>query len=140
MIKYQNMIDLPHPAPKYHIRMPIENRAAQFAPFAALTGYEEAVKEARRLTDHKPELSEEEKDILDLELQNATNRADREVIITYFVPDMKKDGGCIVDCNVSIKKVDPNERVLILRNGNKIPLDNILKISIPDIQSDKEKN
>lgn len=69
MTEYGTMVTRSHPDPKYHTRMPMESRAAQFAPFAALIGYEEAVEEAHRLTDHRPELSEEEKETLDRSLQ-----------------------------------------------------------------------
>ena len=71
MMDHNDMVTRPHPDPKYHTRMPMENRAAQFAPFAALTGYDEAVAEAHRLTEHRPELSEEEKDALDWGLRQA---------------------------------------------------------------------
>lgn len=81
MTDYGYMMTRPHPDPKYHTRMPMESRAAQFAPFAALTGYEEAVEEAHRLTDHKPELSEEEKEALDRSLQKALDNPGKDVMI-----------------------------------------------------------
>lgn len=129
MNKYQKIIDLPHPAPKYHSRMAMENRAVQFAPFAALTGYEEAVKEAGRLTNQKPELSEDEKYRLDLMLQQALSDNSKEVIVTYFVPDQKKSGGSIMRKTDYINRIDEYNRMLILRNEDVIPLSDILSLN-----------
>lgn len=129
MNKYQKIIDLPHPVPKYHPRMAIENRAVQFAPFTALTGYEEAVKEAGRLTCQKPALSEEEKYRLDLMLQQALSDNNKEAIVTYFVPDQRKSGGSIIRKTDYINRIDEYNRMLILRNGDVIPLNDILSLS-----------
>lgn len=133
MTEYQDMVTRPHPDPKYHTRMPMENRAAQFAPFAALTGYEEAVEEAHRLTDHRPELSEEEKDALDRALQQALEEIERPVTITRFIPDARKEGGRIVTKKGQIRRLDAYHRRLVFEDGDRIPLDEIL-----DLQSGKE--
>nr|WP_076777767.1 YolD-like family protein [Lachnoclostridium phocaeense] len=133
MTEYQDMVTRPHPDPKYHTRMPMENRAAQFAPFSALTGYEEAVEEAHRLTDHRPELSEEEKDALDRALQQALEEIERPVTITRFIPDARKEGGRIVTKKGQIRRLDAYRRRLVLEDGDRIPLDEIL-----DLQSGKE--
>lgn len=133
MTEYQDMVTRPHPDPKYHTRMPMENRAAQFAPFAALTGYEEAVEEAHRLTDHRPELSDEEKDALDRALRQALEEKERPVTITRFIPDARKEGGRIVTKKGQIRRLDAYRRRLVLEDGDRIPLDEIL-----DLQSGKE--
>ncbi len=127
------MMTRTHPDPRYHTRMPMKNRAAQFAPFAALTGYEEAVEEAHRLTDHRPELSDEEKDALDRALRQALEEKKRSVTITRFIPDARKEGGRIVTKKGQIRRLDAYRRRLVLEDGDRIPLDEIL-----DLQSGKE--
>ena len=128
MTEYQDMVTRPHPDPKYHTRMPMENRAAQFAPFSALTGYEEAVEEAHRLTDHRPELSEEEKDALDRALQQALEEIERPVTITRFIPDARKEGGRIVTKKGQIRRLDAYHRRLVFEDGEKIPLGEVLEL------------
>ena len=92
---YEDIINLPHHVSPIHPPMPLSDRAAQFAPFAALTGYGEVIKETARQTDRKPELTEEEKQELDYKLQMAVSLPGEKpaVTITYFVPDKKKAGG-----------------------------------------------
>ena len=93
--KYGDIIHLPHPVSEKHPRMPMQDRAAQFSPFAALTGYEEAIYETGRLTEEKTELGEEEKAILDRKQQLLLEKLDERptLTVTYFVPDEKKSGG-----------------------------------------------
>ena len=93
--KYSDIINLPHPESRTHPRMPRSDRAAQFAPFAALTGYDDAVAEAGRLTSSKIELDENELERLDRALAYLTEHqaAHPAVTVTYFVPDDKKSGG-----------------------------------------------
>ena len=128
MTDYKDMVTRPHPDPKYHTRMPMENRAAQFAPFAALTGYEEAVEEAHRLTDHRPELSEEENDALDRALQQALEEKEKPVTITRFIPDARKEGGRIVTKKGRIRRLDAYHRRLVMEDGEKIPLGEVLEL------------
>ena len=92
---YEDIINLPHHVSPVHPPMPLSDRAAQFAPFAALTGYGDVIKETARQTDRKPELTEEEKQELDYKLQMAVSLPGEKpaVTITYFVPDKKKAGG-----------------------------------------------
>lgn len=122
------MMTRTHPDPRYHTRMPMKNRAAQFAPFAALTGYEEAVEEAHRLTDHRPELSEDEKDTLDRALRQALEEKGMAVTITRFIPDARKEGGSIVEKAGRIRRLDAYRRRLVMEDGEKIPLSEILKL------------
>lgn len=124
---YEDIKNLPHYEPKYHPRMSSYQRAAQFAPFAALTGYEELVRESSRLTDRKIELSEYERSILDEKLlliqNNIKNRP--EIIITYFIKDMKKSGGKYITITSNIKSVDLINRFIKLVSNQKILIDDI---------------
>ncbi|MEG2421569.1 MAG: hypothetical protein RSB55_08455, partial [Oscillospiraceae bacterium] len=92
---YDDMLHLPHHVSEKHPSMPMLDRAAQFSPFAALTGYDAAVKETARLTDRRVELDEGEKEAIDQRLTLVQERLPdpTEVTITYFVPDKKKAGG-----------------------------------------------
>lgn len=130
MKNYDDIINLPHPTSEVHPRMSRYDRAAQFSPFAALTGYDEAVKETERLTDRKIKLSEYQADILSERIHILIDCLDEEpeVSITYFVADKKKSGGSYVTVNGIVKKVDLYERLLTTMNGQKIPMDDILSI------------
>lgn len=126
--QYDDIIDLPHHVSATRSRMSMIDRAAQFSPFAALTGYDAAIKETGRLTDERIELSEESRAVLDRKQQLLLdNLADRpEVSVTYFVPDERKAGGAYVTVTGRVKKVDDYQRLLLLTDGTKIPLDEIL--------------
>lgn len=126
--EYDDIIDLPHHVSATRPRMSMIDRAAQFSPFAALTGYDAAIKETGRLTDERIELSEERRAALDRKQQILLdNLADQpEVSVTYFVPDERKSGGAYVTVTGRVKKVDDYQRLLVLTDGTKIPLDEIL--------------
>ncbi len=124
---YDDIIHLPHPTSAKHPRMSALERAAQFSPFAALTGYDAAVRETARLTDCKVELSEEAKAALDQKLRRAV-ACRAEVRITYFLPDEKKSGGAYVTAGGPIKRVDELRHTVVLRNGISIPIGDILEI------------
>lgn len=123
---YDDIIDLPHPTSERHPRMPMANRAAQFSPFAALSGYDDAVKETARLTDGKIDLTEEEKSILDARLQRLT--PGENAAITYFQPDGRKQGGAYVTASSEVKRVDGAAREIVLTDGRRIPIDDILEV------------
>ena len=125
--KYDDIINLPHHVSKVHPRMSIQNRAAQFAPFAALTGYEELIKESSRLTDRKIELSEYERSILDEKLLLIQNniKIRPEIIITYFIKDKKKNGGKYITITSNVKSVDLINRFIKLVSNQKILIDDI---------------
>lgn len=131
MQKYKDIIDLPHKQSSKRPRMSLSDRAAQFAPFAALTGYDDAIVETGRLTDKKIELSEEALDLLNVKYQILlAHLADNaEIILTYFVPDKNKSGGAYVEKQGVVKRLDIFERQLILCDGTKILMDDILTIS-----------
>lgn len=123
---YDDIIDLPHPTSERHPRMPMENRAAQFSPFAALSGYDDAVKETARLTDGKIDLTEEEKSILDARLQRLT--PGENAAITYFQPDARKQGGAYLTAFGEVKRIDGAAREIVLMDGRRIPIDDILEV------------
>ena len=127
MSDYDDIINLPHHQSKNHPHMLMHDRAAQFAPFAALTGYDDAIKEARRLTDSKPELDENQLEELDQKLADLMTCIEEhpEVTITYFEPDDKKEGGAYVTCVGKIKKIDGYKRRLIFEDSKDINIDNI---------------
>ena len=126
---YDDIINLPCPTSKRHPRMPMIDRAAQFAPFAALTGYDDAITETGRLTGEKLDLSDETKERIDLKINYLIeNEENPDVTITYFVPDKKKAGGEYVTITDKIKKIDQYEHILIMEKGTKISLFEILAI------------
>ncbi|MFT9057035.1 MAG: hypothetical protein ABF449_10530 [Ethanoligenens sp.] len=127
---YNDIIDLPHHVSTKHPPMTAIDRAAQFSPFAALTGYDSAIKETARLTDERVELDESTKDALSDRLQIITDRIKEhpEVAITYFQPDVKKNGGTYITAGGSVKKIDEYERVVVMADGTVIPIEEIVSI------------
>ena len=127
---YEDIINLPHHVSKTRPQMSMIDRAAQFSPFAALTGYDAAIKETGRLTDEKIELGEEALNILNMKFQILVDRlADEpEITFTYFKPDERKAGGAYIDVTGKVKKVDDFERLIVMQNGTKMPMDDILNI------------
>lgn len=130
---YEDIINLPHHVSKTRPQMSMLDRAAQFSPFAALTGYDDAIKETGRLTDEKIEMDEDRKAALDMKQAYLIEMIDEqpEISITYFLPDTKKSGGAYVTVTGNLKRFDEYERLLILTDGKKIPMDDIA-----DIESD----
>lgn len=127
---YGDIINLPHHISKKHKQMDIMNRAAQFAPFAALVGYEDAIEETGRLTTQKIELDENSREILDEKLQMVLGQAEceKKATITYFLPDYRKEGGKYVTITGKVKMLDKNKNVLIMEEGSKISLEDIYDI------------
>ena len=130
MGKYDDIIHLPHHVSSTRAHMPMLDRAAQFQPFRALTGYEDAVHEAARQTDEKIELTEDEKLLLDAKLQKLADSIDSRplVTVTWFQPDKRKTGGVYATTTGQLKKIDDFKGVLILLNGERIPVEDILDI------------
>lgn len=128
--QYDDIIHLPHHVSLTRPQMPMQDRAAQFSPFAALTGYDAAVKETARLTDKMIVLDEEALTFLNRKYQILVDRLDErsEVIITYFKPDAKKSGGAYVEIAGAVKKVDDFERIIVMMDGTKLPMDDVLDI------------
>lgn len=130
MNKYKDIINLPHHISKNHPRMTLENRAAQFAPFSALTGYAEKIKETARITDKQIELDEGLKSILNYKLNiiQENIKSKPQVIITYFIKDQRKSGGTYQTINIKIKKIDEINKIITDESNNKINIDNIIDI------------
>lgn len=128
--KYDSIINLPHHVSEKRPRMPMIDRAAQFAPFAALTGYDDAVKETGRLTDKATELPEYIKANINDKLRIVMECIDLqpEINITYFVPDSKKSGGAYISVTGIVKSVEEYERSVILVDKTVIPIDRIYAI------------
>lgn len=128
--RYDDIINLPHPTSNRHPRMPLYDRAAQFSPFAALTGHDAAIKETARLTDEKLELDEEVKARLNEKLQIIKENigTDVTVFITYFVPDEKKSGGTYASCTGSVKRMDAYEHRIIMNDNTVIPIEQIYEV------------
>lgn len=127
--KYDDMIHLPHHVSSVHPRMPMLDRAAQFSPFAALTGYESAIQETARLTDRRMELDEDAKADLDQKLRLLDMSPEQPpVALTYFQPDEKKSGGAYITITGRIKKMDEYARVIVLTDGRSINIDDLLEL------------
>lgn len=128
--KYEDIMNLPRHRSTRHAPMSVENRAAQFMPFAALTGYEAALSEAERLTEDFQELDEDLKAILDAKLQILEEKAGErpEVTIRYFVPDERKEGGSYREVSGRFRKVDPRQKTVFLESGEGILLEYIVEI------------
>lgn len=112
--RYDDIINLPHPTSANHPRMSLYDRAAQFSPFAALTGHDAAIKETARLTEQKIELSEDTISRLNEKLQIVADHLETEVTITYFVPDERKSGGAYVSYTGIVRRIDDYEHTLIM--------------------------
>lgn len=135
---YDDILHLPHPTSKRHPRMPIVDRAAQFSPFAALTGHKAAIEETARVTERRIELDEDAKEQLDQTLQLLLERIDEqpEITVTWFSPDKKKAGGQYHTATGKLKRIDTQESRLILTDGTQIPLEDLLEIRIESFQDD----
>ena len=128
---YDDIIRLPHHVSQNHPQMPLRDRAAQFAPFAALTGYEAAVGETARLTSERREMDAQEAEELNRRLATLiAHLPDRpEATIEYFVPDNRKSGGAYVTVTGRVRHISVPERTLLMEDGTVIPLDDVSLIS-----------
>ena len=132
MHKYGDIINLDHYVSIKHSQMSIMNRAAQFAPFAALTGYSDEISEASRIVDNKLELDDDNINDLNKKLLIINNNIKNKpkVSIIYFVPDKKKKGGKYINIINNIRKIDLINDKIIFINKSKINISNIIKINI----------
>lgn len=126
--RYDDIINLPHHVSPWRRPMTMENRAAQFAPFAALTGHDRAIGETARLTSEMTELSPDEQAELTRRLAMALDEKDSEVSVTYFVPDDRKHGGAYRKKIGRLKKLDEYASCIIMSDGTSIPLLSIKSI------------
>ena len=127
---YRDIIDLPAPVSSRHPQMPLENRAAQFMPFAALTGFGDAIGETARITDEKLDLMEDELLLLDQQLAELRPLLSQrpEVTFVYFEPDARKEGGAYITRTGIVKKIDDYRRNILLEDGSVIPVDALREI------------
>lgn len=130
--KYEDMLYLPHHVSPTHPQMPVSDRAAQFSPFAALTGYDAAIKETARRTDDFVELDEHEKILLDEHLQVLKEHLSHQpkISVTYFSPDEKKSGGVYLHISGNVAKIDEYEKKIVLSDGIKVSLTNIVEMEV----------
>lgn len=130
MDEYDDIINLPHHVSKNHRQMPMEMRAAQFAPFSALTGYDAVINETARLTDQQVELEDYDNERLNRKYAELIENISEHPVITvsYFKPDKRKGGGAYVSKTGHIKKVDTYEQLMIMEDGTSIPLAAIVDI------------
>lgn len=127
---YEDIINLPHHVSSKRPQMSMRDRAAQFSPFAALTGYDDAIQETGRLTEEKIELDEEAKDFLDRKQQYLLEHIQEApaLTVTYFVPDERKSGGKYRTKSGHLRKIDEIERFMQFSDGTKIPLNYVIEI------------
>ena len=127
---YDDIIDLPHHVSQRHPQMSMEARAAQFAPFAALSGYEDVVRETERLTDRRAVLGEDARAALDEALTELAALAPTQpqVTVRYFLPDARKEGGVYRTATGFLKRIDAAAGLLLLTNGARISLAEIRQI------------
>lgn len=127
---YEDIVDLPHHVSRKHPQPTMADRAARFAPFAAITGYEEMVLEEARVTDDRKEMDESSKAALNEKLNMILEFIDEqpEVSITYFEPDKRKAGGAYVTVTGTVKRIDEYEHLVIMTDGKKINIDDIYNL------------
>ena len=132
MSRYDDIINLPHHVSPTRQRMSMHDRAAQFAPFAALVGYDDAVAETARLTESRPELDEQEQRAINECLAYIADHIHEqpEVRIKYFVPDEHKSGGAIIEVFGQVKKISATDGTIVMADGCKIRLSDITDLSI----------
>ena len=138
--KYEDIINLPHHVSATHPHMSNYDRAAQFAPFAALTGYGDKITETARLTDSEAELDEDRKMIIDSKLQLIRdNIKDRPTVtVTYFEKDEKKSGGEYLEITGNVKKIDEFESLIVFEDGESISIESILNITGETVEKSQQ--
>ena len=129
--KYDDIIGMPHHTSPRHPRMSMRDRAAQFAPFSALTGYGDVVDETARLTDGRIVLTEDAKALLDFKQRLLQERIDTkpEITVTYFVKDARKSGGSYQTVRGRLLRIDNVERTLVLEGGRRINAQDVIDIA-----------
>ena len=127
---YDDIINLPHPVSQRHPQMSMHDRAAQFSPFAALTGHGAAIEETERETDARADLGEDERENLNRQLCLLRDHLEEQpqVAITYFEPDSRKAGGAYVTIRGIVRKMDMTERYIQMMDRRQILNDNIRNI------------
>lgn len=131
--KYRDILEIPYPKSQARPPMPLSDRAAQFLPFAALTGYADVIKETARLTTDRRELDDSEKEeinrqILEMQRELSEDGVTSRYSITFFLADLRKAGGSYVTVTGRVNRIRINERELVMEEGNTIPVEDILRI------------
>ena len=128
--RYEDIIHLPRHVSSRRLPMPLTDRAAQFSPFAALTGYEDTIRETGRLTDAAAELACDEQELLNRQLQELARLLPGrpEITVTHFVPDTRKSGGAYVETTGRLLKIDSLRQILVLEEGREISFGRICGI------------
>lgn len=128
---YDEIIKLKRPASLRHLRRSNEMRAAQFAPFAALTGLDAVADETARFTENRVELDDDEKQLITLTLNEIAERNEALTAkFTYFVPDKRKSGGRYVSVTGEVKRINTTERVIVMKDGERIEIDSLVAAEI----------
>ena len=127
---YEDIVNLPRHISKVHPQATMTDRAARFSPFAAISGYEDMVKEAARVTEERIDITDATKELLNEKLNMIVEFLDEEpeVTITYFEPDKKKDGGAYISITGTVKRIDEYERIVLMSDDKKIRIDEIYAI------------
>ena len=130
--EYDDIINLPHHVSECRTKMSLSDRAAQFAPFSALTGYDETVRETERRTDKKVVLDEYEIERIDRVLRYIAQNIEKHVCVsvTYFIADKRKSGGEYREVRETVDKIDDYKRLLVLSNGINIPIEDIYSLTV----------
>ena len=134
MSRYGDIINLPHHVSPTRQRMSMHDRAAQFAPFAALVGYDDAVAETARLTETRPELDAQENKELDMRLRYLADHLKEQPVvhIRYFMPDERKSGGAIMEFNGIVRKIANG--IIVTADGLNINIEDMIEISMNSYQ------
>ena len=127
---YEDIVNLPRHISQVHPQATMADRAARFSPFAAISGYEDMVKEAARVTEERIDITDATKELLNEKLNMIIEFLDEEpeVTITYFEPDKKKDGGAYISITGTVKRIDEYERIVLMSDDKKIRIDEIYAI------------
>ena len=130
--RYDDIINLPHHVSPTRQRMSMHDRAAQFAPFAALVGYDDAVAETARLTEARPELDAQEQRAINERLAYIVDHIHEqpEVCVKYFIPDEHKSGGAIIEVSGKVKKISATDGIIVMADGCVIPITDVMDIVI----------
>ena len=130
--EYKDIINLPRHISTKHPKMSLELRSAQFAPFSALVGYDEQIKETSKVIKKRKEINDELKAILDEKLQIIQKKIETkpQITVTYFVPELNKDGGNYIEYTGKVKKIDNLKQKIIFEDGTEILVDDIIEIVV----------
>ena len=130
--RYNDIIDLSYKASGFHRKMSLHDRAAQFSAFAALSGYEAAVKESGRLVEKRAVLADDELYRINFLLEQLRTQLDNDILVTvtYFIPDERKSGGRYVDKTGRVKRIDENKGLLVFTDNEEVPIGELYDIEL----------